>query len=429
VTNRKDDNRMNARIRLIRAMEILDSRGTPTVRASVQLENGVIGTASVPSGASTGENEAIELRDDAPRYGGKGVRQAVANVNELIAPQLVGRDATQQAQLDHLLIELDGTANKSRLGANAILGVSQALARAAATACGLPLYAYLGGAGARHLPVPMMNVINGGRHADSSLDFQEFMIVPLGASSFSEALRYGAETFQSLKSLLHERGHSTAVGDEGGFAPQLKSNEEACELIVTAIGRAHYRPGEDIAIALDPAATSFFENGKYHLTRSRQGVKTSDELTALYRAWLDRYPIVSLEDGLAESDWDGFRAQTAALGSRIQIVGDDLLVTNPIYIRRAIVEKSCNAALIKLNQIGTVTETIDAIQLCRTAGWGFVISHRSGETEDSFIADFAVAMSGGQIKTGSLCRSERIAKYNRLLEIEGELGGAATFGR
>jgi enolase len=411
-------------------MEILDSRGTPTLRASVHLENGVIGTASVPSGASTGENEAVELRDDdVRRYGGKGVRQAVAHVNDLIAPRLAGRDPTQQSQLDCLMIEMDGSANKSKLGANAILGVSQALARAAASASGLPLYAYLGGAGARHLPVPMMNVINGGKHADSSLDFQEFMIVPRGAPSFSEALRYGAETFQALKSLLHERGHSTAVGDEGGFAPRLKSNEEACELIVGAIERAHYRPGEDIAIALDPAASSFFEDGKYRLTRSGQGDKNSEEMTALYRGWLDRYPIISLEDGLAENDWHGFRAQTAALGERIQIVGDDLLVTNPLYIRRAIAENSCNAALIKLNQIGTVTETIDAIQLCRTAGWGFVISHRSGETEDAFIADFAVAMSGGQIKTGSLCRSERIAKYNRLLEIETELGAAAIFGR
>jgi enolase len=419
---------MSPRIRLIRAIEILDSRGIPTVRVSVHLEDGIIGTASVPSGASTGENEALELRDDAHRYGGKGVRQAVTNVNDIIGPQLAGRDPRQQSQLDRLMIEIDGTANKSKLGANAILGVSQALARAGASSSRLSLYAYLGGAGARLLPVPMMNVINGGKHADSSLDFQEFMIVPRGAPSFSEALRYGAETFQALKTLLHERAHSTAVGDEGGFAPQLKSNEEACELIVAAIERAHFRPGEDIAIALDPAASSFFEAGKYRLTRSGQGDKSSEEMTALYRSWLDRYPIVSLEDGLAENDWDGFRAQTAALGGRIQIVGDDLLVTNPIYIRRAVAEKSCNAALIKLNQIGTVTETIDAIQLCRKAGWGFVISHRSGETEDSFIADFAVAMGGGQIKTGSLCRSERIAKYNRLLEIEDELGAAALFG-
>jgi enolase len=418
---------MPCAISLIRAIEILDSRGTPTLRVSVRLADGTVGTASVPSGASTGENEALELRDDAHRYGGKGVRQAAANVNDIIGPQLVGLDPTQQSRLDHLMIELDGTANKAKLGANAILGVSMALARAAAISSRLPLYAYLGGVGARLLPIPMMNVINGGKHADSSLDFQEFMIVPRGAPSFSEALRYGVETFQALKSLLHERGNSTAVGDEGGFAPALKTNEEACELIVMAIERARYRPGEDIAIALDPAASSFFEKGKYRLTRSQQGEMNAEEMTALYRSWLDRFPIVSLEDGLAENDWDGFRAQTAALGGRIQIVGDDLLVTNPIYIRRAIGEKSCTAALIKLNQIGTVTETIDAIQLCRKAGWGYVISHRSGETEDTFIADFAVAMGGGQIKTGSLCRSERIAKYNRLLEIEAELGAAAVY--
>lgn len=419
---------MSFPIRLIRALEILDSRGTPTLRVSVHLENGVVGTASVPSGASTGENEAVELRDaDMGRYGGKGVRQAVAHVNDIIAPELAGRDPTQQAKLDRVMIDMDATTNKAKLGANAILGVSQAIARAAANCCGLPLYAYLGGAGARRLPMPMMNVINGGKHADSSLDFQEFMIVPQGAPNFREALRYGAETFQSLKSLLHERGLSTAVGDEGGFAPQLRNNEEACELIVAAIERAHYRPGEDIAIALDPAASSFFENGKYRLTRSRQGDKSADEMTALYSSWVDRFPIISLEDGLAESDWEGFRRQTASLGDRIQIVGDDLLVTNSVYIERAIAEKSCNAALIKLNQIGTVTETIEAIHLCRKAGWGFVISHRSGETEDSFIADFAVAMGGGQIKTGSLCRSERIAKYNRLLEIEVELGDAALY--
>jgi enolase len=420
---------MSATIRSIRALEILDSRGTPTLRVVVNLENGVVGTASVPSGASTGENEAVELRDgDAGRYGGKGVRKAVAHVNDVIGPHLAGCDPRQQAQLDRVMIDLDATPNKAKLGANAILGVSQAIARAAAKSCGLPLYSYLGGAGARRLPVPMMNVINGGKHADSSLDFQEFMIVPRGAPNFRESLRYGAETFQALKHLLHERGHSTAVGDEGGFAPQLGSNEEACELIVAAIEHAHYRPGEDISIALDPAASSFFENGKYRLTRSRQGDKSADEMTALYAGWVDRFPIISLEDGLAEQDWPGFSRQTAALGARIQIVGDDLLVTNPAYIERAIAEKSCNAALIKLNQIGTVTETIEAIHLCRKAGWGFVISHRSGETEDSFIADFAVAMDGGQIKTGSLCRSERIAKYNRLLEIEEELDGAAVFG-
>jgi enolase len=421
---------MTDRIRSIRAIEILDSRGTPTLRVSVSLESGLVGSACVPSGASTGENEAVELRDgDAKRYGGKGVRKALANVNDVIGPKLAGLDPTRQVHIDQLMIELDGTPNKSKLGANAILGVSQAIACAAAATCGLPLYSYLGGVGARHLPVPMMNVLNGGKHADSSLDFQEFMIVPHGAPSFAEALRYGAEVFQMLKTLLHERGQSTAVGDEGGFAPQLASNDEACALIVAAIERAGYRPGKDIAIALDPAASSFFEHGTYRLSRSRQGDKSSAEMIAFYRSWLDKYPIVSLEDGLAENDWDGFRELTATLGARIQIVGDDILVTNPIYIQRGISEKTCNAALIKLNQIGTVSETLDAIQLCRKAGWGFVISHRSGETEDSFMADFAVATGGGQIKTGSLCRSERMAKYNRLLEIEDALGTSAVFGR
>ena len=420
---------MSSPIRQIHAMEILDSRGTPTLRVSVQLQSGVVGTASVPSGASTGEHEAVELRDgEKTRYGGKGVRRAVANVNEHIAPVLLGRDPSAQSQLDRLMLELDGTPNKSKLGANAILGVSQALARAAAEASGLPLYAYLGGPGARRLPLPQMNVINGGKHADSSLDLQEFMIVPRGAPSFAEALRFGAETFQALKALLHKDGLSTAVGDEGGFAPQLKSNEQACELIVSAIERAGLRPGQDVAIALDAASSSFFEDGKYRLTRSRQGDKSAQQMIEFYRGWAERYPIVSLEDGLAENDWDGFRELTASLGKRMQIVGDDLLVTNPIYIRKAIEQHSCNAALIKLNQIGSVTETMDAIALCREAGWGFIISHRSGETEDSFIADFAVAMGGGQIKTGSLCRSERIAKYNRLLEIEQELGSGALFG-
>jgi len=419
----------NHRIRSVRALEILDSRGTPTLRVSVRLESGLIGVSSVPSGASTGEHEAVELRDmDPHRYHGKGVKQAIAIVEEVIAPQLVGREPTEQAQIDRKLIELDGTPNKAKLGGNSILGISQAVARAGALVSGLPLYAYLGGTGAVRLPVPMMNVLNGGKHADSSLDFQEFMIVPRGAPNFAEALRYGAETFQALKSLLKDRGQSTAVGDEGGFAPQLQSNEEACELIVAAIERAGYRPGTDIAIALDPAASSFFEKGRYHLTRSGSGIKTSAEMTALYRSWLDRFPIISLEDGLDENDWDGFREQTAELGQRIQIVGDDILVTNPRYIRRAIQEKTCNAALIKLNQIGTVTETMEAVQLCRQAGWGFVISHRSGETEDPFMADFAVAMNGGQIKTGSLCRSERLAKYNRLLEIEASLGQAALYG-
>jgi enolase len=384
----------------------------------------------VPSGASTGENEATELRDGDPaRYGGKGVRQAVKNVETEIAKALCGLDASEQANIDGTMIELDGTENKSRLGANAILGVSQAVARSAAQAAGMPLYAYLGGAGAKHLPVPMMNVLNGGKHADSSLDFQEFMIMPVGAPSLAEALRYGAETFQALKKILHGKGYATSVGDEGGFAPQLKGgNEEACELIVAAIEKAGYKPGNDIAIALDPAASSFFEDGQYSLTRSGQGNKTSAGMIDLFAAWIDRFPIISIEDGLAENDWEGFAAMTARMGKRIQIVGDDILVTNPKFVARGIAEKACNAALIKLNQIGTVSETIDAIHLCRKAGWGFVISHRSGETEDAFMADFAVAMGGGQIKTGSMCRSERIAKYNRLLEIEAELGKAARFG-
>lgn len=421
---------MTPHIDTITALEILDSRGFPTVRVTVVLDDGSMGTASIPSGASTGENEATELRDDDPaRYGGKGVTQAVENVETEIAAALEGFDATEQAAIDLAMIELDGTENKSRLGANAILGVSQAVARAAAQSCGLPLYAYLGGVGARHLPIPMMNVLNGGKHADSSLDFQEFMIFPKGAPTFAEALRYGSETFQALKKILHGKGYATSVGDEGGFAPQLKGgNEEACELIVAAIEKAGYVPGQDIAICLDPAASSFFENGKYRLTRSGQGDKSPADMVALFAKWVRDYPIVSIEDGHAENDWDGFKAMTAELGDRIQIVGDDLVVTNPRFIARAIEEKACNAALIKLNQIGTVSETIDAIHLCRQAGWGFVISHRSGETEDAFMADFAVAMGGGQIKTGSVCRSERIAKYNRLLEIEAELGAAARFG-
>ena len=422
---------MSAKIQIqsIHALEILDSRGFPTLGVTVGLEDGTRASAAVPSGASTGENEAVELRDgDARRYGGKGVLKAVANVNEIIAPRLIGLDPTAQSRIDRLMCDLDATSNKSKLGANAILGVSQAVARAAAAAHRMPLYAYLGGAGARRLPVPMMNVINGGKHADSSLDFQEFMIVPRGAPSFAEAMRYGSETFQALKRLLHERGLSTAVGDEGGFAPALGGNEEACELIVAAIERAGFQPGRDIALALDPAASSFYENGEYRLTRSRQGAKSAAQMIALYRGWVERYPIVSIEDGLAENDWEGFARMTAELGGRIQIVGDDVLVTNPRFIRRGIAERTCNAALIKLNQIGTVTETIEAIELCRQAGWGFVVSHRSGETEDGFIADFALAMGGAQIKTGSLCRSERMAKYNRLIEIERELGSAAVYG-
>jgi len=421
---------MGTRIKSIRAMEILDSRGNPTLRVGVTLECSVSALSSVPSGASTGANEAVELRDgDKRRYNGKGVTQAIANITQTIAPALIGMDAARQAEVDGAMLELDGTPNKARLGANAILGVSQACARAAAQARDLPLYAYLGGARARRLPMPMINILNGGKHAESSLDFQEFMIVPVGAPNFAEALRHAAETFHALKGILRRRGQATSVGDEGGFAPQLASNEEACELIVEAIRSAGYRPGADIAIALDPAASSFYEDGTYRLSRSRQGDKTSAEMTALYQEWIRKYPIISIEDGLAESDWDGFREQTALLGSQVQIVGDDILVTNPRFIARAIEEKTCNAALIKLNQIGTVTETIEAVELCRKAGWGYVISHRSGETEDTFLADFALAMGGGQIKAGSVCRGERIAKYNRLLEIERELGGRARFGR
>ncbi|MEW6327799.1 MAG: phosphopyruvate hydratase [Thermodesulfobacteriota bacterium] len=419
---------MNRKIKSVHAMEILDSRGNPTLRAFVTLENGVTTSASVPSGASTGENEAVELRDgDKKRYGGKGVLKALANVNEIIAPALIGKNPRQQAEIDRLMIEMDGTPNKGKLGANAILGVSMAVARVAATSAALPLYAYLGGPGAVQIPVPMMNILNGGKHADNSVDFQEFMVMPVGAPTFAEALRYGAETFHALKGILKRKGYATSVGDEGGFAPNLKSNDEACEVIVEAIEAAGYRPGRDIAIALDPAASSFFEKGAYELGKSGQGRKTSSEMTALYRDWIEKYPIVSIEDGLAENDWEGFREHTAVLGDKVQIVGDDIYVTNTRFIARGIEEKTTNAVLIKLNQIGTVTETIEAIQLCCKAGWGFVISHRSGETEDTFMADFAVAMGGGQIKTGSACRSERIAKYNRLLEIEAELDRSAVF--
>jgi enolase len=420
---------MNRKIASVRAMEILDSRGNPTIRVFVALESGVVGSASIPSGASTGENEAVELRDgDKARYGGKGVLKAVSHVNDVLAPSMTGLDSVRQAEIDGIMIELDGSSNKGKLGANAILGVSMAVARAAAAASGLPLYRYLGGPGATRIPMPQMNILNGGKHADNSVDFQEYMVMPVGAPTFAEALRYAAETFHALKGILKKKGYSTSVGDEGGFAPNLKSNDEACEVIIEAIAAAGYVPGKDIAIAIDPAASSFFESGVYNLSKSGQGKKTSSEMTDLFRSWVDKYPIVSIEDGLDENDWDGFREQTRALGDRIQIVGDDNYVTNPRFIERGIREKTTNAALIKLNQIGTVTETIDAIKLCRKAGWGFVISHRSGETEDPFIADFAVAMGGGQLKTGSVCRSERIAKYNRLLEIEYELGRSAVFG-
>jgi len=419
---------MKNKIERVTALEILDSRGNPTVRVCVTLESGVTASACVPSGASTGENEALELRDgNKRRYGGKGVLKAVANVNDLIAPKLVGMNPAHQTEIDRLMIELAGTAATSKLGANAMLGVSVAVARAAAAAAGLPLFAYLGGPGAVRLPVPMMNILNGGKHADNSVDFQEFMVMPVGARTFTEALRYGTETFHALKSILSKKGYVTSVGDEGGFAPNLQSNDEACAVIVEAIETAGYVPGQHVAIALDPAASSFYEHGVYNLAKSGQGKKTSAEMTTLYKSWLEAYPIVSIEDGLGENDWEGFREHTSALGDKTQIVGDDIYVTNTQFITRGIKEKTTNGVLIKLNQIGTVTETIEAIQMCREAGWGFVISHRSGETEDAFIADFAVAMGGGQIKTGSACRGERIAKYNRLLEIEAELGKAAVF--
>jgi enolase len=419
---------MNRVIKKLWALEILDSRGNPTVRVFMALENGITVSSSVPSGASTGVNEAVELRDgDKKRYDGKGVRKAVENVNEIIAPKVIGMDPMRQGEIDQLLINTDGTPNKGKLGANAILGVSMAAAKAAAASAGVPLYAYLGGVGARRIPVPMMNILNGGKHAENSIDFQEFMVMPVGAQTFAEALRFGAETFHALKKILGKKGYATGVGDEGGFAPNLKSNEEACEVIIDAIQAAGYKPGSDIALALDPAASSFYENNNYVLSKSNQGKKTSAEMTALYKKWVEAYPIVSIEDGLDENDWSGFKEHTKILGDSIQIVGDDIFVTNTKFIERGIQEKSCNAVLIKLNQIGTITETIEAINLCRKAGWGYVISHRSGETEDSFMADFAVAMGGGQIKTGSASRSERIAKYNRLLEIEYELGNTALF--
>jgi enolase len=421
---------MRERIESVEAMEILDSRGNPTVRVFVELSSGIRVSASVPSGASTGENEALELRDgDLKRYGGKGVLQAVAHVDEKIGPELVGMDPSNQAEIDRIMLDLDGTENKSNLGANAILGVSMAVARAAAMACRLPLYQYLGVAVARRIPVPCMNILNGGEHADNSVDLQEFMAVPLGAPSFAEGLRYVAETFHVLKGILKGRGLATSVGDEGGFAPNLGSNEEAIEIIIQAIEKAGYRPGEDIAIALDSAATSFAadKEGQYDLKWSGGGTKTSADLIEMAKEWLEKYPIVLWEDPLSEDDWDGFRKLTRELGDRIEIVGDDIFVTNTKYIARGIREKTANSALIKLNQIGTVTETIEAIRMCREVGWRYFLSHRSGETEDDFLADFAVAMDGGHLKTGSASRSERIAKYNRLLEIENELGGTAQY--
>ena len=415
-------------IREVFAREILDSRGNPTVEVEVQLESGMWGRAAVPSGASTGKREAVELRDgDAQRYRGKGVQQAVRNVEETIAPEIEGMEATEQAAIDQSLLELDGTPNKSGLGANALLAVSLAVARAAAEDCGLPLYAYLGGVGARLMPVPLLNVINGGAHADNGLDFQEFMLVPAGADAFSTALRMGVEIFHTLKDLLKEKNLSTGVGDEGGFAPNLSSNLAALDVLMQAIERAGYRPGEDVSLALDVAASEFADDhGGYHLRRANEK-KTSDELIATYEQLTARYPIVSIEDGLGEDDRPGWGIMTKKLGSRCQLVGDDLFVTNPAIIQQGIRQGLANAVLIKVNQVGTLTETLEAIELAKRAGYGTVISHRSGETEDTFVADLAVAVNAGQIKTGSVSRTDRTAKYNQLLRIEEELGHAASW--
>jgi len=414
-------------IRTVHAREILDSRGNPTVEVEVWLDSGAFGRAMVPSGASTGTREAVELRDDDDtRYGGKGVRQAVRNVTETIAPEVEGLEATEQAAVDRALLELDGTPNKSGLGANALLGVSLAVARAGADECGLPLYQYLGGPGARIMPVPMMNVLNGGAHADNGLDIQEFMIVPAGAGSFGEALRIGVEIFHALKKLLKDKGLSTGVGDEGGFAPSLPGNEAALDFVLRAVERAGYRPGEDVFLALDPAASEFGKHGRYRL-RADRADKSREEMIAFYEQLLSRYPICSIEDGLGEDDWEGWRALTQRLGSRVQIVGDDIFVTSPAILQEGIRKGIANAVLVKLNQIGTLTETLETIELAKRAGYGTIISHRSGETEDTFVADLAVAVNAGQIKTGSLSRGERTAKYNQLLRIEEELGPSAVW--
>ena len=412
----------------VHAREILDSRGNPTIEAEVVLASGVSATAAVPSGASTGEHEAVELRDgDATRYGGKGVLDAVRNVNETIGPRLEGMEAADQIALDGEMIDLDGTPNKGRLGANAILSVSMAIARAAARDAGIPLYRYLGGAMAHVLPVPMMNVLNGGSHAPNNVDVQEFMIVPIGAETFREGLRIGVEVFHALKKVLAKQGLSTAVGDEGGFAPTLKSNEAALEALMAGIEAAKYRPGEDVVIAIDAAASVFYKDGKYVFTKSDNASRSAEEMVALYTSWADRFPIVSIEDGLAEDDWEGWGKLTEALGDRIQIVGDDIFVTNMDRLARGIDEGIANAILIKLNQIGTVTETLECIDLARRSSYGTVISHRSGETEDTFMADLTVAVGAGQIKTGSASRTDRVAKYNQLLRIAEELGDLAHY--
>jgi enolase len=410
------------------AREILDSRGNPTVEVDVILSTGDMGRAAVPSGASTGANEAIELRDNDPkRYRGKGTTKAVDNVNRKIAPALAGMDSLDQVGVDNVLLELDETENKSKLGANATTGVSMAVARAAANFLGLPLYRYIGGAFAREIPMPLLNIINGGKHADNNVDLQEFMIMPIGAPNFREALRYAAETFHALRDILIKNDYATGVGDEGGFAPNLKSNEEPFQLIVKAIEKAGYKPGKDVGIAIDAAASSFYKDGKYILASEKDPERTTDEMIEFYEGLLSKYPIVSLEDGLDEADWDGWKKLMKRLGGRIQIVGDDLYVTNTTYLARGIKEKASNSILIKVNQIGTLTETMQTVEMARRAGFTTVFSHRSGETEDAWLADVAVATSAGQIKTGSASRSERLAKYNQLLRIEEELGSSSVF--
>ena len=417
-------------IAAITAREVLDSRGNPTVEVEVRTLDGAVGRAAVPSGASTGEHEALELRDgDTSRYLGRGVTQAVENVKHRIAPQAIGLEVTEQAALDHMLIELDGTENKSGLGANAILGVSLAVAHAAAAETNMPLFRYLGGAAARELPVPLMNILNGGKHADNTVDFQEFMVVPLGAESFAEALRKGVEVFHRLREVLKARGLGTAVGDEGGFAPNLRSNQEAVEVILEAITSAGYAPGREVCLALDPAASEFYDGARQRYVLAGEAKKEfrPEDLVALYTRWVERYPIISVEDGMAEGDWDGWRQLTQALGHRVQLVGDDVFVTNVKFLERGIAEGVANALLVKVNQIGTLTETLEAIQVARRAGYAAIISHRSGETEDTTIADLAVATNAGQIKTGSASRTDRTAKYNQLLRIEEFLGQAAVF--
>jgi enolase len=410
------------------AREILDSRGNPTVEVEVALESGVMGRAAVPSGASTGQREALEMRDgDKARYLGKGVLKAVGHVNDIIAAELIGLEASDQVGIDRLLISLDGTDFKSKLGANALLGVSMACAKAAAEEAGLPLYQYLGGANAKELPLPMMNIINGGEHADNNVDIQEFMIMPAGAANFKEALRMGAEIFHALKKVLKDKGYNTAVGDEGGFAPNLSSNEEALQVIMAAIKAAGYKPGEDVLLALDVAASELYKDGKYTFANEKKPIKTAAEVVAFYEDLVARYPIISIEDGLAENDWDGWKLLTEKLGKKIQIVGDDLFVTNTKILKEGIQKGIANSILIKLNQIGTITETLEAIEMAKRAGYTAVVSHRSGETEDTTIADLAVATNCGQIKTGSLCRTDRVCKYNQLLRIEDELDDVAVF--